>query len=105
MNSWYKTMWERSNHMWDRFMREYVFSPDPPFEVGKTTKVLLTTQDRRPDLDLETAHPFVQYVDIKEFDEEIIRWMFDNQGRRTGFAQVLVMSREDIERIWGKSAI
>ena len=35
MNSWLKTMWLNSNEAWNRFMKNYVFSPDPPFLVEK----------------------------------------------------------------------
>lgn len=30
---WYKNMWIIYNSGWDKFMREYVFSPDPPFKI------------------------------------------------------------------------
>lgn len=29
---WYEAEWRRYNDSWERFMREYVFSPDPPFK-------------------------------------------------------------------------
>jgi len=30
---WHKRMWEIYNSEWDRFLREYVFSKDPPFKI------------------------------------------------------------------------
>ncbi len=31
--NWYKSMWKIYNSEWDKFLREYVFSKDPPFKI------------------------------------------------------------------------
>jgi len=31
---WYKRMQEIYSSEWDRFLREYVFSPNPPFKIN-----------------------------------------------------------------------
>jgi len=38
---WYWSMWEIYNSEWDAFMRDYVFSKDPPFIVKARPAVVL----------------------------------------------------------------
>jgi len=47
-----------------------------------------------------TDHPEIQYLDIREFDDETIRWIFDQNGKLIGAAQTRIMTREELERLY-----
>jgi hypothetical protein len=43
--NWYRRMYEIYNSGWDQFMREYVFSEDPPFIIKERPSRTLGDKD------------------------------------------------------------
>ncbi len=64
MTGWYKAMWERSNAVWDRFMREYVFSEEPPFETKPFVRNVDIRLDWNPDGVIHRQ--YVSWEELKE---------------------------------------
>jgi hypothetical protein len=48
-DDWYRYMWNIYNDEWNRFMREYVFSPDPPFKLNVRPARILDVKPREDD--------------------------------------------------------
>ena len=98
MQTWYRAMWEKTNDVWTKFMREYVFSPDPPFTVVNKSTVLVDPSESRPNLNLEvggfTVHEYSLPLPTSGAFR-IVDNMIPGENRRTGFGTF--QSREEAQ--------
>jgi hypothetical protein len=52
-----------------------------------------------------TDKPEIRFLDVKEFDENTIRWMFDKNGKRIGVCQTLTMTSDEFKQRYPEAAL